>query len=186
MKIVHITESFASGTYIYLKNLCHFLIKNNYDFNITIIYSGNRDNFNTTQLLKDFDKTINFVNIDMSNTISLFKDLSSSYKISKKLRIIDPDIIHLHSSKASVIGRWASFLSFKKHKLYYTPHGYSFLREDISPKMQIALKHIEKYTQTIFGGTTIACGDTEFEIAKKLGKAKMVRNGINLSELQKK
>lgn len=177
MKILHITESFASGTYIYLKNLSEFLVKNNQE--VYIIYSDKRENFNMDSVKNDFDKSINFIKIDLDKEINIINDVKISIKISKVIKDINPDVIHLHSSKASIIGRWASFLSFHKHKLFYTPHGYSFLRQDISKTKQLLFKNIEKYTQKIFGGTTIACGDTEYEIAKTLGKSELVRNGIS-------
>ncbi len=181
MKILHITESFASGTYIYLKNVCEFLIKHNID--VTIIYSDKRDNFNNETLYKDFNKSIRLIKVDLNKEINLIKDLKISFNIAQLIKEINPDIVHLHSSKASVIGRWSSFLSFHKHKLFYTPHGYSFLREDISKPKQFFYKNIEKYTQVIFGGTTIACGDTEYEIAKQIGLSKLVRNGINVTKI---
>jgi hypothetical protein len=39
--------------------------------------------------------------------------------------------------------------------------------------------------QKISRNTTIACGDTEFEIAKKIGPSLLVRNGITINEVQK-
>jgi glycosyltransferase involved in cell wall biosynthesis len=69
-------------------------------------------------------------------------------------------------------------------RVYYTPNGYSFLREDISANKQKLFKFIELSISKLFGGTTIACGDTEHEFAKTLGKSIMVRNGIDLEELK--
>ncbi|MGV0922668.1 glycosyltransferase [Empedobacter tilapiae] len=185
MKIVHITESFASGTYVYLMNLCNFLVKKEKNLEIAIIYSGNRENFDINRLNKDFDQSISFINVDMSNKINPFMDLVSSYKVSKILKRLNPDIVHLHSSKASVIGRFATFLALTKCIIFYTPHGYSFLRQDISSSKQLIYKNIEKITQKIFGGTTIACGETEYKIASQLGKSYLVNNGIDINYLQK-
>jgi len=99
---------------------------------------------------------------------------------------LNPDIIHLHSSKAGILGRFANFmLLFNKKKVFYTPHGYSFLREDVSLSTRKLYQLIEKYSQCLLGGTTIACGDTEYEIAKKMGKSLLVRNGVNLVNLEK-
>lgn len=185
MKIVHITESFASGTYVYLKSLCKFLVKSDKNLEITIIYSGNRENFDISSLYEDFDLSINFISVDISSNINIFKDLTSSYKISKILKKINPDIIHLHSSKASVIGRFAIFLTLTKYPTFYTPHGYSFLRQDISRNTQFFYKSIEKFTQKLFGGITIACGETEYKMASQLGKSYLINNGIDIKYLEK-
>jgi hypothetical protein len=37
-------------------------------------------------------------------------------------------------------------------------------------KKKWLFKTIESYSQFFFGGTTIACGDTEYTIASQLGK----------------
>ncbi|WP_313359903.1 glycosyltransferase [Empedobacter sp.] len=187
MKILHIVEALGGGVYTYFKGLSVFFSQDYMVENCDtyIIYNDKRNEILPEKIKEDFGNKVHLIKVDMEKNINPIKDIKSTLKLIKTIRKINPDIIHLHSSKASIIGRWASFFSFKKHKLYYTPHGYSFLREDISNKKKFALKCIEKYTQSIFGGTTIACGDTEFEIAKKLGKAKLVRNGINIEEVSK-
>jgi glycosyltransferase involved in cell wall biosynthesis len=72
---------------------------------------------------------------------------------------------------------------FKRKKVFYSPHGYSFLRTDISNLTKNIYWTIEKSFQQLFGGITIACGDTEFGIAKKIGKSFLIRNGINIQEV---
>jgi hypothetical protein len=121
----------------------------------------------------------------MVREFSPFQDLKSLLHLIKELRRIQPDVVHLHSSKAGVLGRVACFLLFKKTNLFYTPHGYSFLRTDTSNLNKKFYHAIERSFQGIFGGATIACGDTEFEIAKTIGKSHLVRNGIDIEKVQK-
>ena len=45
---------------------------------------------------------------------------------------------------------------------------------------------IEKNFQKLFGRETIACGDTEYEIAKTIGKSSLVRNGIDIEYVNNK
>ncbi|WP_300978166.1 glycosyltransferase, partial [Flavobacterium sp.] len=68
--------------------------------------------------------------------------------------------------------------------VFYTPHGYAFQRTDISPISKKMYWFIEKYFQKIFGGTTIACGDSEHVLAKQLGQAEVIRNGIDITSIQ--
>ena len=82
----------------------------------------------------------------------------------------------------SVIGKIAYLFSFSKAKIYYTPHGYSFLKKDITPLKQKVFYYIEKCFAKI-GDSTIACGDTEFSYAKKFGKAYLIRNGVNFTKI---
>ena len=188
MKILHVVEALGGGVYTYFNGLSSFFSQDEItkEHETIIIYNDKRNEIIPEKIKEDFGSKVELIKVEMVKNLNPIKDLKSTYQLAKLIRQINPDVVHLHSSKAGVIGRWASFISLKKHKLFYTPHGYSFLRKDLSKNSKSILKNIEKYTQTFFGGTTIACGDTEFEIAKTLGKALMIRNGINLSELEKK
>ncbi|MXO03201.1 glycosyltransferase [Flavobacterium sp. HBTb2-11-1] len=186
MKVVHIIEALGGGVYTYFNDLSAYFgedeIKNCID--TTIIYSGNRKEIDRDKIKSDFSSNINLLEINMLRNFSPLKDLKSVIQLTKALKKINPDVIHLHSSKAGVLGRIAYFFLFKKKKLYYSPHGYSFLRTDISKPIRKIYWLIEKITQALFGGVTIACGDTEFEIAKKIGNSKLVRNGVDIRSIR--
>ena len=181
IKVLHISETFAAGVYTYIKDICQF--SDTMDSVITsVIYSGEREDTDFDKFEKDFPKATELIQIPMTREITPIKDFKASINIIKKLRKIKPDVIHLHSSKAGVIGRIAAKF-YPKAKVYYTPNGYAFLREDVSSIKKRIFKNIEKYIAACFGGTTIACGDTEYEHAKKLGKALLVRNGVSIDDV---
>lgn len=60
---------------------------------------------------------------------SIFKEIVCFYKLIKiirALRLQDPHIIvHTHSTKAGLIGRWAAWLAGAKYRIH-TIHGYAF------------------------------------------------------------
>lgn len=186
MKIVHVVEALEGGVYTYFKDLSWFFGNEEIrkTVNTTILYSGHRNGVNPAKVQAEFSPNVKLIHIEMVREIAPFQDLKSLYKLRKQLQEIDPDIVHLHSSKAGVLGRIAVFALFKKRKVFYTPHGYSFLRTDISKATQNLYFTIEKSFQQVFGGTTIACGDTEFEIAKTIGPSKLNRNGVDIAALR--
>lgn len=57
--------------------------------------------------------------------ISPFYDLKAFFALIKILRYEHPDIIHTHTSKAGILGRWAAFLA-KVPIIIHTPHGHVF------------------------------------------------------------
>jgi hypothetical protein len=187
LKVVHIVEALAGGVHTYFKELSFFFgdseVKE--DIETTIIYSTNRKEVDSKKINEEFSKGVSLVELNMVREFSPFQDLKSLLHLIKELRRIQPDVVHLHSSKAGVLGRVACFLLFKKTNLFYTPHGYSFLRTDTSNLNKKFYHAIERSFQGIFGGATIACGDTEFEIAKTIGKSHLVRNGIDIEKVQK-
>lgn len=188
-KVVHIVEALGGGVYTYFKNLSHFFGSEEVakEIETTIIYSSKRKEIIPENIKKEFSKNVNLIEIDMVRELSPITDFRSVLELRKLLKKLNPEIIHLHSSKAGVLGRFANSLLFSdKKKVFYTPHGYSFLRQDISASKRRLFKLIEKYSQRFFGGTTIACGDTEYEIAKSFGKSVLVRNGIDFPKVAAK
>ena len=57
--------------------------------------------------------------------ISPLKDLITLYKLYKRIRKIKPIIVHTHSSKAGILGRWAAFFA-KVPIIIHTVHGFAF------------------------------------------------------------
>ncbi len=187
MKVVHVVEALAGGVTSYFKDLSIYFgeeCKFN-EIETTIIFSGRRKEVDLKKIESEFSKKITLSEIEMYREFSPIPDIVSTVKLYKKLKAIQPDVVHLHSSKAGVIGRLACLPLYSKPKIFYTPHGYSFVRKDISRTSRKIYWLIEKYIQLLFGGTTIACGDTEYEFAKKIGKSLLNRNGIAIEDIRK-
>ncbi|MBF4472809.1 glycosyltransferase [Flavobacterium sp. HJJ] len=187
MKVVHIIEALGGGVYTYFKDLSDYFGEDQIrkEISTTIIYSGNRKEIDTEKIGSEFSKGVSLIRVDMFREIAPFQDFKAVLQLRKELKKLNPDIIHLHSSKAGVLGRIACFLLFKRKKTFYTPHGYSFLRTDISSLSKDLFCLIEKSFPKLFGSVTIACGDTEYEIAKRIGQSHLIRNGINIEEIQR-
>ena len=59
--------------------------------------------------------------------ISPINELKSLFAIKKTIKQINPDIIHLHTSKVGALGRLAAFPKYTK-KIIYTMHGFDQVR----------------------------------------------------------
>ncbi|RKR10211.1 hypothetical protein C8C83_1883 [Flavobacterium sp. 90] len=187
MKVVHIIEALGGGVYTYFRDLSTFFGDDEINKNTetTIIYSSNRKEIDPEKIESEFSNGVNLIHINMVREFSPIQDLKSVYKLRKELKRINPDVIHLHSSKAGVLGRFAYFFLFQKKKLFYSPHGYSFLRTDISKSTRNIYWKIESALQFLANSTIVACGDSEYEISKKIGTSRLVRNGIDLTAFNK-
>ncbi len=182
LEILHIVEALGGGVYSYFIDLSNYFGQSTTS-KTTVIYSDKRPEIIPEKVKLDFHSNINLIKMEMKKGIS-FSDLFIIFKLVGYIKKIKPDIIHIHSSKMTVIGRLAYILSFSKANLYYTPHGYAFLKKDISKKESKIYFLVEKYFSKL-GGVTIACGDTEYEYSKKFGKSDLIRNGININETEK-
>jgi len=73
--------------------------------------------------------------------INPLKDFKAIIEVYKLIRKINPDIVHLHSTKAGWIGRVSSFLARKKN--IFTAHGWCFT-EGVSSSRKIVGIRVEK------------------------------------------
>jgi glycosyltransferase involved in cell wall biosynthesis len=184
IKVLHIVEAAGGGggVFTFMKELSIFFGKQMGKMHTTIIFSMERTRDLSLNLNKEFANGVSLQEMKIKGEISLFNDIKSIYHLVKIYKKEQPQIIHLHSSKAGALGRIAGFF-YKKATIFYTPHGYSFLRQDISPLKRKLFYAIEKYIVKFFGGTTIACGDSELEYATKIGNSLLVRNGTNVNDI---
>jgi glycosyltransferase involved in cell wall biosynthesis len=187
LKVVHVVEALAGGVHTYFEELSFFFgtAEINESIQTTIIYSSNRDQVDPKRIKDSFSKGVRLIELNMQRELAPLDDLKTIISLKQIIGTLKPDVVHLHSSKAGILGRIACFLLFRKIKIFYSPHGYSFLQTTISNFSRKVYRFIEKNSQRVFGGTTIACGDTEYAIAKKIGKSVLVRNGIAVSSIAK-
>jgi glycosyltransferase involved in cell wall biosynthesis len=97
------------------------------------------------------------------------------------IRSVRPDIVHLHSSFAGLIGR---VLPPMRSALVYSPHCYGFERLDISPAVRTAAKLFELVAARRLN-VLAAIGDYEAELTRRFPFAPEVvtlRNAVKLPE----
>ncbi len=178
-KILFIVEAMGGGVFTYIVDLANELV-NIYD--MYIAYAVRRQ---TPENYRDyFDGKVKLIEVkNFGRSINPIKDLKAFFEIRKIAEQVQPDIIHLHSSKAGALGRFA--FNGKTGLLFYTPHGYSFLMKNHSVLKRLIYRTVE----TVCGKrncTTISCSEGEHQETLKLTKdAVYVSNGININDLQK-
>ncbi len=178
-KILYIVEAMGGGIFTYIVDLANELVN---EFDMYIAYAIRPQ---TPKNYKEyFDDNIHLIEVkNFSREIGFIKELNAIKEIREIAEKISPDIIHLHSSKAGVIGRLA--FDGKKVPLFYTPHGYSFLMANYSPLKRWTFKMIETLCAKS-KATTISCSFGEHQETLKLTKrAVYVNNAININKLKK-
>jgi glycosyltransferase involved in cell wall biosynthesis len=176
-KILHVVEPLASGIHTFLKELANHQCD---DFDVHIAY-GVRPQ--THKNFKDcFDKRIHWIKVENFQQAVGFKDVKAFFELKRVVHEVKPDIIHLHSSKAGFLGRWA--YNGSKHKVFYTPNGLSFLMQD-SSKLKRLFYRLLEYVSAFRKSTIIACGKGEYEAILKLSKkCTYINNGVNINDLK--
>ena len=99
------------------------------------------------EILSKIDNRVQLVVVkDLINEINPIKDLLALFKIKKIIKQISPDVVHTHSSKAGVIGRFAAWLSGTK-LIIHTIHTLPFISANFFTKIVYLV--VEKITSFI-------------------------------------
>jgi glycosyltransferase involved in cell wall biosynthesis len=184
-KIVHIVEAFSTGIFSWLVDINNAL--NDDNFEITILHSYREET--PADYDHYFSQGIKLIPIKMTSNINPIIDIKGVFQIIKYIKKAKPDVIHLHSSKAGLIGRLAYLLYHHSSiKCVYQPHGLASLRENSSSLARYLFSSAEYFLSKI-NTLTIACGKTEYEImTDRMGieNAVCVPNGIDTNKFKKK
>lgn len=177
-QILHIVEAMGGGVFTFIVDLLNQLVD---EFDLCVAH-GMRPQ-TPADYQEYFDKRIRLIEVtNFTRSVNPWKDMKAIFEIKAIASSIKPDIIHLHSSKAGAIGRWAFY--GKRPPLCYSPHGYSFLMQDCRFVERNIYEIIERASGTR-NCTTIACSKGEYEESLRLSKRSMlINNGIDISGLQ--
>ena len=178
-KILYVVEAMGGGVFTYIVDLVNELVN---EFDMYIAYAVR---LQTPKNYREyFDKRVHLIEVkNFCREIKLSKEIKAVIEIRTIADNIKPDIIHLHSSKAGVIGRIA--FDGKKIPLFYTPHGYSFLMANYKPLKRWMFRMIET-VMAQRNCRTISCSPGEHQETLKLTKnATCVNNAINIEKLSK-
>lgn len=109
--------------------------------------------------------------------------LRFAWRLSQVLLKENPDVVHLHSTFSGVIGRVVCVLlrPWRKPKIVYCPHAFSFLMES-SPTKQKVYAWIERVLQKVTD-VIICVSQYELDKAARFGierkRMKLIYNGIH-------
>lgn len=155
MKILHI-GNLKSGIDTYVRNTVA-LASEGFEF---VIVNGADDN---SKPYMRHGKQVKTYSIDMYRALNPVKDLKAVVQAIRIIKKEKPDLVHCHSAKGGVIGRFAAFLTGTK--VVYTAHAFSFLSAESAKKKKVFLL-LEKIAK--LNSYLLACSGSERELGIKV------------------
>jgi len=134
-----ITQSEFGGAQRYVFDLADNLKA---DFRVAVAMGEQGDNGKLAKILHD-NNIEYFIIPRLKRSISPINDIIAWFEIKKLIKNYRPDIIHLNSSKISILGSLASL--FTKAKIVYTAHGWVF-NEPLPAWLKYFYLYAEKFT----------------------------------------
>jgi glycosyltransferase involved in cell wall biosynthesis len=179
VKIIHVTEALGGGVAHYLSQLARAQAADGHE--VVLVHSVRSDT--PLEVLEAlFPAPIKRAVLPMVTRIAPLADLRAFRQLRTLLKHAQPDVLHVHSSKAGVLGRVAAISLGMQARTFYSPHGFAFLREDISPARRQLFLSLERAVGRL-GNTLLACSATELDLAQRqVGHARacLVENSIDL------
>ena len=166
-EIFHFTESLGGGVLSAIELLCATQISSGYS--VSLLYLRRIDT-PEKEVLHSRMPNVELVEVGNSNLFGLLK----LFWISVRLGLSPKrTILHSHSSWAGIAVRLAGIATFNS-KIFYTPHGYGFLRMDLSSLAKKGALAVEIILNFFSRGVVLSCGIYEGRLAIST-KAKRVR-----------
>ena len=175
MKIIHATECAASGTLSVIVSLAHELAAAG--ARQVIVYSERPETpANLTAL---FPPGVEFVRIPPASGLHVKFTVNFLRALAGAVGKFEPDVLHLHSSKAGFIGRFAHRAMRWPCRMFYSPHGLSFLDPD-RRVWNAVFKSLE-YVAARTGATPVGCGRGEADLLSQLSgrEALLLENPVD-------
>ncbi|WP_167064952.1 glycosyltransferase [Burkholderia sp. Ax-1719] len=181
--ILHVTEALGGGVLYCIALLANRQVSAGDD--VTIVHSIRVDTPSEAELDRIFDKRIRRRVIDMKTSVGLH-DAVSIVRLFQEILKGRPDVIHLHSSKAAALGRVVARVMGLCDRTIYSPHGFSFLKQDIPRRTAKFYLLVERLLHAI-GGNIVTCSRSERQYASRLlghtRRIGMVENAVDTAGL---
>lgn len=174
LKVLHVAETVRGGIATYLNELHPHQSASFGRGNVSyVVPSDHRDD-----LVNIEDEAVTTFPRDGRNAVGLFAMLSATMRAVRQQR---PHIIHLHSSFAGLLVRPVLWLTYRRSRIVYCPHGWAFGRE--TGRLSRA---VTEFTELLLSKLThrIVCISKSEQVdARRVGIAAkrlvLVHNGIS-------
>jgi glycosyltransferase involved in cell wall biosynthesis len=175
MRVVHATECAASGTLAVLVSLAHELAAAGARQHV--IYSTRAETPAGVEAL--FPAGTTFARVPAASGTHRAFVAGLDAALTQALGELDPDVLHLHSSKAGFVGRVVALVRRSRARVFYSPHGLSFLDPD-KPLRNAVFRGLE-WLAARTGATPVGCGRGEAELLTRLTgrEARLLENPVD-------
>lgn len=174
LKILHVAETVRGGIATYLNELHPHQSASFGRGNVSYVVPSDHRH----DLVNIEDEAVTTFPRNGRNAVGLFAMLSATMRAVRQQR---PDIIHLHSSFAGLLVRPVLWLTYRRSRIVYCPHGWAFGRE--TGRLSRA---VTEFTELLLSKLThrIVCISKSEQVdARRVGIAAkrlvLVHNGIS-------
>jgi glycosyltransferase involved in cell wall biosynthesis len=184
VRILHLTEAFTGGVFTSVTRLATGLAKRGHE--VHIAYARRPET--PPDIGAVVPREIGLHELRLVRAIDPRADIAGLLAVRRLLASLRPDVIHLHSSKAGVLGRVAAWTTGDAARTFYSPRGLAFLQENYSPLARRLFELVERVA-ALLGGTIVACSASEEALVRNRIRPRLltlVENAIDVDAVPRR
>ncbi len=179
--VLHILEAVEGGSWRHLKDLIRGLDPERFRCSAVLSFGRGVEPVQAERAFAALNVAV--YPVAMQRRVAPLGDLLALLRIVALVRKVRPDIIHVHSSKAGVLGRVAGRLCGVP--VVYTPHAFAFLMHE-GGMIRSFYERVERWAVKLTAAV-ICVSKEEAAAARRLGytpeRVHYIPNGIEQSEV---
>lgn len=184
VRVLHVTQASSGGVLNAMIQLAKSQLEVGVE--VSVMYTERTDTPSQKDLAQLFGPNISLIRVG-GRGMGPAAAWNLMLSLLRTLRAMNPDALHLHSSFAGAVGRVAAFVARRSTSTYYSPHGFAFLRQDLTARAAKAVALAERCFHTL-GSSMILVSESEKNAASlNVSKSRLfvLENGLALNELPK-
>ncbi|KKL67627.1 hypothetical protein LCGC14_2133100 [marine sediment metagenome] len=179
ISLVFLTRKTVGGIKAHILDLVRSLDKEKYE--ISVLGPIDKDFINKLEA-----SGTNFTYVEIADKLNPVKDIISVARISRILKKLQPDILHIHGNKSALVGRWAARLA-KVNRVIVTVHNFLTYQQKRGLLSELAFfeeRRLAKSTSII----AAVSNQVKTNLVNKEGidenKIAVVNNGFNVENFE--
>lgn len=185
LSVLHVTDASSSGVLTAVTTIARQQSENSRFSRVVFAYVLRPDSPSQAEI-----EALAGPGVDVqrwSHRLSAARLLDLFVVLFQQLRTERFDIVHLHSSRTGLLGRWIALLTPHRHRSIYSPHAFAFAYEHWTPLKRFALWALE-LVGTLAGRRLVLNSASEELVARRAfpwSRTAVLANAVNVARLRR-
>jgi glycosyltransferase involved in cell wall biosynthesis len=182
MRILQVVEATTAGVKTHVLSLVRHLDRSRFDL-VVACPPVRLPAYGDVSFVSEVQQAgVPVIPVAMRRALHPLRDLAAAWRLAKVLRREPFDLVHLHSSKAGLIGRLAVALSRRRVPVVYTPNAFAFQgQRGLNRYLYVAAERfLGRWTSAL---VCVSPGELDVALAARLvplARLVLIENGVPL------
>jgi len=172
MRVLHVTEAMGSGVLSVVDSISRRQTEAGAE--VRVLFAPRPETPSDDALRARFHPSVELIRLSTGGRVSDLRALHRAVRADQAA-----DVVHAHSSFAGAVVRHALRGRRDPGTVFYSPHGFAFLRLDVPRAVRESLRRVERHLAR--HSTLILTSPSEFDVAERVlapARAHLLQTGV--------